>query len=53
MGDAHGFFTQRQNAVGVAEKIMAHRREAQTLLFTDKQIGAQFLLELAQARGQV
>ncbi|MNV98546.1 hypothetical protein D3C71_1938110 [compost metagenome] len=53
MGNAHGFFAQCQDTVGITEKVMAHRRKAQSLFFTDKQIGAQFLFELTQACGQV
>ena len=43
VGDAHRLVAQRQDAVGVAQKVMAHRRQAQALFFADKQIGAQLL----------
>ncbi|CAH0250157.1 hypothetical protein SRABI106_02595 [Rahnella aquatilis] len=53
MHDAHRFVAQRQNALGIVEEVMAHGGQADALLLADKQIGAQFEFELAQAGGQV
>nr|MBA2814821.1 hypothetical protein [Candidatus Pantoea persica] len=50
---AQRLVAQRQYTLRVVEKVMAHRRQANALLLTNKQVDANLLFQLAQPRSEV
>ena len=44
---------QAEDALGIIQEIVAHRRQSNTLLLTDKQVNANLFFQLAQTSGEI